>query len=56
MYRSAAPERRRPSAACFCRWPDLLPHRVTEPIEFTFMFLAPLLYLVHAVLTGLRWC
>ena len=26
---------------------------VTEPIEFTFMFLAPLLYLVHAVLTGL---
>jgi PTS system N-acetylglucosamine-specific IIC component len=26
---------------------------VTEPIEFTFMFLAPLLYAVHAVLTGL---
>lgn len=26
---------------------------VTEPIEFTFMFLAPVLYLVHAVLTGL---
>ena len=26
---------------------------MTEPIEFTFMFLAPLLYLVHAVLTGL---
>lgn len=26
---------------------------VTEPIEFTFMFLAPLLYLMHAVLTGL---
>jgi PTS system N-acetylglucosamine-specific IIC component len=25
---------------------------VTEPIEFAFMFLAPLLYLVHAVLTG----
>ena len=25
---------------------------VTEPIEFTFMFLAPMLYLVHAVLTG----
>ncbi|MDD0975072.1 N-acetylglucosamine-specific PTS transporter subunit IIBC [Pseudomonas fontis] len=26
---------------------------VTEPIEFAFMFLAPLLYLIHAVLTGL---
>jgi PTS system N-acetylglucosamine-specific IIC component len=26
---------------------------VTEPIEFAFMFLAPLLYLVHALLTGL---
>jgi len=26
---------------------------VTEPIEFTFMFLAPGLYAVHAVLTGL---
>lgn len=25
---------------------------VTEPIEFTFMFLAPLLYAMHAVLTG----
>ncbi|HEY4366817.1 MAG TPA: N-acetylglucosamine-specific PTS transporter subunit IIBC [Steroidobacteraceae bacterium] len=25
---------------------------VTEPIEFTFMFLAPLLYAVHALLTG----
>jgi N-acetylglucosamine PTS system EIICBA or EIICB component len=26
---------------------------VTEPIEFTFMFLAPVLYVIHAVLTGL---
>jgi N-acetylglucosamine PTS system EIICBA or EIICB component len=25
---------------------------VTEPVEFAFMFLAPVLYLVHAVLTG----
>ena len=25
---------------------------VTEPIEFMFMFLAPVLYLIHAVLTG----
>jgi PTS system N-acetylglucosamine-specific IIC component len=26
---------------------------VTEPVEFTFMFLAPLLYVIHAVLTGI---
>ncbi|AXE27776.1 PTS sugar transporter subunit IIA [Streptomyces globosus] len=26
---------------------------VTEPIEFTFMFIAPVLYAVHAVLTGI---
>lgn len=25
---------------------------VTEPIEFTFMFLSPILYVIHAVLTG----
>ncbi|MCG9696138.1 PTS transporter subunit EIIC [Shewanella sp. Isolate11] len=28
---------------------------VTEPIEFAFMFVAPLLYLVHALLTGLAF-
>lgn len=26
---------------------------VTEPLEFAFMFLAPVLYLIHAVLTGI---
>ena len=26
---------------------------ITEPIEFSFMFLAPILYLLHAILTGL---
>ncbi|WP_106765940.1 PTS transporter subunit EIIC [Paenibacillus faecalis] len=26
---------------------------ITEPLEFTFMFLAPVLYVVHAILTGL---
>ncbi|MEU9300395.1 PTS transporter subunit EIIC [Streptomyces sp. NPDC048269] len=26
---------------------------VTEPIEFTFMFIAPMLYAIHAVLTGI---
>ncbi|MGN6652204.1 N-acetylglucosamine-specific PTS transporter subunit IIBC [Trinickia sp.] len=26
---------------------------VTEPVEYTFMFLAPVLYVIHAVLTGI---
>ncbi len=26
---------------------------ITEPLEFSFMFLAPVLFLLHAVLTGL---
>jgi ABC-type sugar transport system permease subunit len=28
---------------------------VTEPIEFSFMFLAPLLYILHILLTGLSF-
>jgi len=28
---------------------------VTEPVEFSFMFLAPVLYAIHAVLTGLAF-
>ena len=28
---------------------------VTEPIEFSFMFLAPVLYAIHALLTGLSF-
>ena len=26
---------------------------ITEPIEFSFMFLAPILYVIHAILTGI---
>lgn len=26
---------------------------VTEPLEFSFMFVAPFLYIIHAVLTGI---
>ena len=26
---------------------------VTEPIEFSFMFVAPILFVIHALLTGL---
>jgi len=28
---------------------------ITEPIEFTFLFLAPFLYLIHAIFAGLSF-
>jgi PTS system N-acetylglucosamine-specific IIC component len=54
MYHAAIPERR-PAVAGLLGSIALtsLLTGVTEPIEFSFMFLAPLLYAVHAVLTGL---
>src|ERR1700761_771926 len=53
MYHTALPERRRAVAGLLgsIALTSLLTG-VTEPIEFTFMFLAPFLYVVHALLTG----
>jgi N-acetylglucosamine PTS system EIICBA or EIICB component len=56
MYHAARPERRKAVAGLF--WSIALTSLltgVTEPIEFTFMFLAPVLYAVHALLTGLAF-
>jgi N-acetylglucosamine PTS system EIICBA or EIICB component len=56
MYHAAPPERRKAVAGLF--WSIALTSLltgVTEPIEFTFMFLAPALYAVHALLTGLAF-
>lgn len=53
MYRAARPERRRAVGGLLASMAlTSFLTGVTEPIEFTFMFLAPLLYAVHAVLTG----
>jgi N-acetylglucosamine PTS system EIICBA or EIICB component len=53
MYHTALPERRRETAGLLMSMGmTSFLTGVTEPIEFTFMFLAPFLYLVHAVLTG----
>ena len=53
MYHAALPERRRAVGGLLgsIALTSLLTG-VTEPIEFTFMFLAPALYAVHAILTG----
>jgi len=54
MYRAARPERRRAVGGLLLSIAlTSFLTGVTEPIEFTFMFLAPLLYALHAVLTGL---
>jgi PTS system N-acetylglucosamine-specific IIC component len=54
MYRCAAPERRKAVGGMFLSLAlTSALTGVTEPIEFTFMFLAPLLYAVHALLTGI---
>ncbi len=54
MHRNALPERRKVMGGIFLSMAlTSFLTGVTEPIEFAFMFLAPLLYLLHALLTGL---
>ena len=53
MYRTALPARRRATAGLLMSMGlTSFLTGVTEPIEFTFMFLAPFLFVVHALLTG----
>ncbi|SFR87692.1 N-acetylglucosamine-specific PTS transporter subunit IIBC [Sphingomonas jatrophae] len=53
MYRAAAPGRRKSVAGLYLSLAlTAFLTGVTEPIEFSFLFLAPALFLVHAVLTG----
>jgi PTS system N-acetylglucosamine-specific IIC component len=56
MYHSALPERRAAVGGLLgsIALTSILTG-VTEPIEFTFMFLAPALYAVHALLTGIAF-
>jgi PTS system N-acetylglucosamine-specific IIC component len=54
MYRTAAPQKRKAvGGMLFSMALTSFLTGVTEPIEFSFMFLAPLLYAIHAVLTGI---
>jgi PTS system N-acetylglucosamine-specific IIC component len=56
MYHAALPQRRRAVGGLLASiaFTSLLTG-VTEPIEFTFMFLAPFLYVLHCLLTGLAF-
>ena len=54
IYHTALPERRRAIGGLMLSMAlTSFLTGVTEPIEFTFMFLAPWLYALHALLTGL---
>ncbi len=56
MYHTALPARRRAVAGLLLSIAlTSFLTGVTEPVEFTFMFVAPGLYLVHALLTGLAF-
>lgn len=53
MYHAAAPQRRRAVGGLLISMAlTSFLTGITEPIEYTFMFLAPVLYAIHAVLTG----
>ena len=53
MYRTAAPERRAQVVGLLVSLAlTSFLTGVTEPVEFTFMFLAPVLYALHAIATG----
>ncbi|HTW35328.1 MAG TPA: N-acetylglucosamine-specific PTS transporter subunit IIBC [Rhizomicrobium sp.] len=54
MYHAARPERRKAVGGLLLSMAlTAFLTGVTEPIEFSFMFLAPALFLLHAVLTGI---
>jgi N-acetylglucosamine PTS system EIICBA or EIICB component len=54
MYHAARPERKKEVGGMLASMAlTAFLTGVTEPIEFSFMFLAPLLYALHAVLTGI---
>ena len=54
MYHTARPERRAGVAGLLLSLGlTSFLTGVTEPVEFTFMFLAPVLYALHAIATGL---
>ena len=54
MYKAAKPERKKVAASLLLAGAFASFFTgITEPIEFAFMFLAPGLYLLHAILTGI---
>ncbi len=56
MYRAIKPERRQMAAGLLLSAAvTSMLTGITEPIEFTFLFVAPLLYVIHCVFAGLAY-
>lgn len=56
MYHTALPQKRHVAGALLLSAAlTSMVTGVTEPIEFTFLFVAPVLYIIHAVLAGLAF-
>lgn len=56
MYRCAKPEKRRVAGSLLLSAAlTSVICGITEPLEFTFLFVAPLLYAVHCILAGLAY-
>ena len=54
FYATARPERRKKVLALLIPvWITAMFTGITEPLEFTFLFVAPILYVVHSILAGL---
>ena len=56
MYRCAKPEKRKAVGGLLlsAALTSLLTG-ITEPLEFTFLFVAPILYIIHCVFAGLSF-
>jgi PTS system D-glucosamine-specific IIC component len=56
MYRAARPEKRKVAGSLlFSAALTSMLTGITEPLEFTFLFVAPVMYAVHCVLAGLSY-
>lgn len=56
MYKTARPEKQKAAAGLFlsAALTSMLTG-ITEPIEFTFLFVAPVLYVIHCIFAGLAY-
>jgi len=56
MYRTARPEKKKVvGSLLFSATLTSILTGITEPIEFTFLFVAPVMYVVHSILAGLSY-
>ena len=55
MYKSAKPEKKKAAGLLLSAAMTSMVTGITEPLEFTFLFVAPLLYAIHCVFAGLAY-